>query len=120
MARREYPLRFECSHQGCKESANYRYSTRRELADSFELKNYSGGRWKCLRHSDPDRVLSPDNLQTCAEIVVEQREYGRYFGSMGLLTGPGFLAYAKDFPAGTKLIVTARIEIANTAKDPTP
>ena len=117
MARREYPLRFECSNPGCKESVNYRYDTRRDLTNSFELKNFSGGRWKCLRHKDPDRVLSSDNLATEQTLVCEQTEYGRYFGGQGIVIGPGFLAYAKDLPVGTKLIISARIELPSQSED---
>ena len=117
MVRRDYPLRFECSHPGCKESVNYRYDTRRDLANSFELKNYSGGRWNCLRHKDPNRVLSPNNPEIEQTIVCEQTEHGRYFGGQGLVTGPGFLAYAKDLPAGTRLIISARVELPTKSED---
>ncbi len=109
MARREWPLRFVCGHEGCTESANYRYQTRRDLVESFELKNYSDGRWRCIRHSRPNEVLSFENPATSHELTVEQTQHGRYFGSSGFIFGPGFKAFAKDFPAGTKVIVTATL-----------
>lgn len=118
MARREWPLRFVCAHEGCRESVTYRYATRRDMMDSYELKWYGGDKWKCLRHSDLDRVLSANNRETRFEVVSEQKETGRYFGSMGLLTGPGFLAMANDLPAGTRLIVMARIELPNVPERP--
>ena len=77
------------------------------MAESFEVKNYSGGRWKCVRHSRPDEVLSESNRQTSIELTVEQKPYGRYFGNTGFLSGPGFKAFAADFPAGAKVIVSA-------------
>jgi hypothetical protein len=79
------------------------------MLESFELKNYSNGRWFCVRHSKPNEVLSLENRETCAELISEERPYGRYFGNFGFVHGPGFKAFAKDFPAGTKIIVTARL-----------
>ena len=115
MARREYPLRFECAHEGCNENVTFRYSTRRELTNSFEAKNYHGGQWKCTRHTNPDRLLSPSNPATEISVICREEPYGRFFGNEGLVFGPGFLAYAKDFPPGTKLIVSARIELPEDA-----
>ena len=114
MAKRDWPLRFKCSHPGCNESVTYRYETRRDLMMSYELKNYSGDKWKCTRHVDLDRVLSTENTETTYEVASEQREHGRFFGHHGIVIGPGFLVYASDLPAGTKLIVTARIELPET------
>lgn len=116
MAKREWPLRFTCAHPDCRETTMFRYDTRRDLEASYELRHYGGNRWKCLRHSNPDRVLSSGNPETRAEIVIEQKEYGKYFGSSGFVSGPGFLVYAEDFPVGTKLIVTARIELPEEAQ----
>lgn len=109
MSRREWPLRFVCNYPGCTESANYRYPTRRDMMESFELKNYSGGRWRCVRHNKPDEVLSASNPRTRAEIVLEQKSHGKYFGNFGFVSGLGFRVFADDFPAGTRLIVTAEI-----------
>ncbi len=112
MARREWPLRFQCAHPGCTESVTYRYTTRRDLESSFEMKNYRGGKWKCTRHSMPDEVLGTENLETRWESVSAASEHGRvYFGHSGFVCGPGFKAWADDFPPGTRLIVTARIEM---------
>lgn len=109
---REYPLRFRCAHDGCAETVTYRYSTRREMAESFERKHYSGSRgWLCTRHSRPNEVLSELNPETRFEIVSREESYGRFFGTQGFMYGPGFKLFANDFPAGTKLIVTARIEL---------
>lgn len=109
MSRREWPLMFVCGHEGCTERANYRYQTKRDLMESFELKHYSNGRWRCSRHARPDEVLSADNRETRAELTVEQMPHGRYFGHSGFVSGPGFKAFAADFPAGTKVIVTTML-----------
>lgn len=118
MARREWPLHFTCAHEGCREAANYRYSTKRDLMESFELKNYSNGRWRCIRHSKPNEVLSHDNPETRAELTVDQKEHGRYFESSGFISGPGFRAFAKDFPPGAKVIVTATLVLPDAPTNP--
>jgi hypothetical protein len=115
MARREWPLRFVCAHEGCNEAANYRYATRRDLMESFELKHYSNGRWRCTRHARPSEVLSATNPRTRAELTVEQKPHGRYFGSFGFIHGPGFKAFADDFPPGAKVIVSAELVVPATA-----
>lgn len=111
MARREWPLSFRCGHPDCNETVTYRYSTLRDRKDSFEMRCYSPDKWRCTRHSRPDEVLSESNPSTEAVLVVNQGTHGLYFGKQGLVFGPGFKAFAKDFPPGTRLIVTARIEL---------
>lgn len=117
MARREWPLRFECGHAGCNENVTYRYSTRRDLIESFEAKNYSNGRWRCVRHSRPNEVLSLSNRTAGTELIVEQKLHGLYFGSFGFISGPGFKAFAKDFAPGTKIVVTAVVVPPNPPSD---
>ena len=107
MARREWTLRFPCGHDGCRESSNYRYPTKRDLMESFERKHYSDGRWKCIRHSRHDEVLSAKNTETRIELLVKETPHGRFFGHNGFVFGPGFKAFAKDFPPGSKIIVSA-------------
>lgn len=109
MARRDWPLMFTCAQDGCSERVTYRYATRRDLSESFELKNFSNGRWRCTRHTRPDEVLSSDNRITRAELVLEQKPHGKYFGNSGFISGPGFKAFAKDFPPGTRLIIEASL-----------
>ena len=106
---REWTLRFVCGHQGCNESANYRYQTKRDMMESFEMKNYSNGRWLCIRHSKPNEVLSGENLKTRSEVVSEIKCGKLFFGHFGTITGQGFKAFADDFPEGTRLVVTAEI-----------
>jgi hypothetical protein len=115
MAKRDWPLRFKCAHEGCDEHVTYRYDTLRDLKSSFELKHYGEKGWRCVRHSRPDEVLSAENVETRIEIVNREESHGRYFGSSGFVSGPGFKVFAKDFPPGTKLIVTARVELPDAA-----
>jgi hypothetical protein len=109
MAKRDWPFMVTCGHEGCTERATYRYPTRRDMMESFEVKHYTNGRWRCVRHTRPNEVLSPTNRQTRAELVVEQKPYGRYFGSLGFISGPGFKVFADDLPEGAKLIVTTEL-----------
>lgn len=121
MAKRDWPLRFRCAHEGCPESVTYRYERQRDLVDSFEMKNYGGGKgWRCTRHYAPNEVLSAENLETRSEVICREESYGRFFGSAGFVFGPGFKAFAKDFPPGTRLIVTAHIELPAAALSSPP
>lgn len=117
MPRREHPLRFRCGHADCKETVTYRYSTLRDRKNSFEMRTYFPDKWRCSRHTSPNEVLSAENPHTEAVVVVEQKEYGSYFGHFSQVTGPGFKAFAGDFPPGTRLIVTARIELPEPNQD---
>lgn len=103
--RRVYSSRFQCGHPGCPELAFFESPTRADQANIS--KRYHPDKWRCTRHTSPDEVLSPDSLRRTAEIVSRETAGGRYFGSFGLVTGPGFKIFAKDFPVGTTLRVTA-------------
>lgn len=115
MSKRSYPLRFECKHAGCKESTTYRFDTLRDLRGSFELKHYGKDGWLCIRHQRPDEVLSSDNPQIVTELINEEHEHGRFLGNRRFVYGPGFKAFAQDFPPGTRLLITARVEFPSAA-----
>lgn len=117
MSRREWTFTGTCGHKGCAERFTYRYPTRSDLLSSFEVKNYSDGRWRCARHSKLDEVLSPSNPTTTHELVNEQKPYGKFWGSSGFIYGPGFRAFAEDFPAGTKIIVTTQVVLQEPSHD---
>jgi hypothetical protein len=65
-------------------------------------------------------VLGPDNLTTSVTLTALPGD-NRYIadklfwyspdrrGASGFSYGPGFKAFAKDFPEGTQLIVTTRV-----------
>jgi hypothetical protein len=103
---RERTRFYSCSQEGCKERAFYSYRSQKEYGDLPE-------KWTCLRHEHPDKVLSLEN--PINEIVlVSDGEYwcvgGRNGRGSGFAHGPGFRAWTGDFPAGTRLRVTAKIE----------
>lgn len=114
MARRVYTVRAKCQHPGCTEVARYEASTRKEETEIYQ--RYARN-WLCVRHTRPDEVLSAVNTLRSVELISEEKSCGRFFGSQGFIAGPGFKIYASDFPAGTKLRVTAEV-ILPTDKTP--
>lgn len=124
MARR-YHSRFECGHEGCREVGNYESHTRAEQTDLH--KRHGNKQWRCVRHSQPDEVLGTKNPVVVAELVSGEI-ISKSGGSLGLywkrssvsdhgrgfVFGEGFKAFAKDFPEGTVLRVTAEIILPET------
>jgi len=127
---RRQSYRRSCAHAGCGEQSFIEYTARRELDGVSPT-------WKCTRHAEPDRVLSADNTETTAVLTLHPRYIDAYHrgdppklvgyfwgpegadkGHAGIEQGPGFLAHAKDFPPGTRLVVTARVEIPAASSDP--
>jgi hypothetical protein len=118
MARRERLRTIRCAHAGCRETTTYAYGCNREYA---EIEADQQRRpWRCFRHNKPNEHLRPDNATTTATVTVteyvgrDRKPTGILSwkpGGAGLISGPGFIAYAADFPEGTRLVVTARIEM---------
>lgn len=115
MGRRPISEVVRCAADGCRETAYYEHATQREAAESRAWR--AKHPYRCLRHTRPDEVLSEDIAERVGTLTVVEEKHGRYwrgegdkFGS-GSASGPGFKAFAKDFPPGTRLIVTARIEM---------
>lgn len=100
-----------CTHEGCKEVANYEYDSRKDYMAASESRN----KWKCTRHSRPDEVLSVNNPSRSVEMIAgKSKKYPQLDGNFwseksSFQYGPGFKVYAGDFPEGTKLIITAQI-----------
>jgi hypothetical protein len=109
MSRRVYTINLQCAEPGCRERSFTEADTLREEREVRA--RYAKNPYRCYRHDQPDEVLSLTNTETTATLTVEQKSSGRYWGNCGIEHGPGFRAIAKDFPPGTKLIVTARIEL---------
>lgn len=115
---RQWTLRKPCVHPGCTEVARYTYDTRREMVESFESRHD----YRCVRHASPGEVLALDNPQTECVMVSRKSVAGvdKLFWSepsrSGFTYGNGYKAYADDFPEGTRLIVTARIELPTEPK----
>ncbi len=112
---RERTTSIRCAEAGCRDHATYAYSSQRECAEIYERQKRRP--WKCSRHDRPDEVLRPDNVRVVGVLVATRRPYGQFWipedgttGS-GLTSGPGFKAHADDFPEGTRLVVTAEVEI---------
>lgn len=138
MARREYRASFKCAEPGCRDTQFFAVSTR---ADETALyKQQKAYPYRCTRHADKDANLRPGNERTRHVVIAsrirshlpdvypynlkppEEREWlkGLFWvregaastaGSSGFEFGPGFTAHASDFPEGTRLVVTAQIEL---------
>lgn len=116
MARRVYYNSPPCAHEGCPERAHFEYTSRREQQDHG--KSLQQRPWRCVRHSRPDAVLSPESPVRETVLVSHEETYGLFWraegrekGGSGFVYGDGFKAFAKDFPAGTRLTITARVEV---------
>lgn len=106
---KEKTATLRCVEPGCGEYGHFSYRTREDYNNLS--RTYREG-WRCTRHRSPDKVLTPDNPERTRELVAMPIEgiAGLFWdGLNGFSHGPGFLAWAKDFPEGTRLIVTARI-----------
>lgn len=101
-----------CTHPGCKETGHWSFDTQREARDHYRKRQ----KWKCSRHAYPDEVLAPNahykvTRVTCTESNGHKYWHdGKRLGS-GFTYGPGFRAWAYDFPEGTVLTITAHIEL---------
>lgn len=111
MARTYGIFRATCGHDGCNEFARYEADNRRHYIDLSD--RYGNGKWRCVRHSQPNEVLSADNLLIVNELRVLESRGTLYWGKetpfSGFSHGPGFKAFAEDFPEGTVLRITAEI-----------
>lgn len=118
MPKREWTTLERCSFSGCSESARYVFDTLRER-DQYERDR--GDSWRCARHTKPHQVLSVDQQHRTGVLVCTERTFGKFWypegktSGSGACHGPGFIAFAHDFPAGTRLVVTARIELPEEA-----
>jgi hypothetical protein len=87
----------------------------------LQLKWVPREKWFCVRHTNSDEVLSPANrVRTIEWENLDGPGEKRYWGvdrpGSGFMSGPGFKAYADDFPPGTKVRVTAELILPNTEK----
>jgi hypothetical protein len=115
MSKRDKTMRVFCGHEGCREMGFYSYQNRKEYLN-LESK-YGQGKWQCVRHTQPNEVLSKENLKTQKTVICgrsktypDLKELFWDDGS-GFIYGTGYKAFANDFPEGTKLIITAEIII---------
>jgi hypothetical protein len=130
MPRREYRASFKCAEPGCRDTRFFAVSTRAEEKEIYASQHRSP--YRCSRHRDKDANLRPGNEQTRRVLIASKvpaapirgfpdaprwldglfwLEEGKERAGSGFSFGPGFTAYASDFPEGTRLVVTAQIEM---------
>lgn len=129
MGRRGQDRRRQCAESGCREITITHYDTQRDYAEAVRREKGQPP-WKCLRHNEPDKVLRIDNRHVMYDCASEERWYtnyrgersltGVYWDGHGFVHGPGFRAYASDFPAGTRLVITASVVLPEDYEPPAP
>ena len=119
MPRGNYRQVIGCAGPGCRETVTYRHETRADEAASVKSQRESP--WRCSRHLWPDQVLGPEREATVMVMTAVARPGARSWESPRMWQGPGFpflsdsaggygfMAFASDWPEGTRLEVTARI-----------
>lgn len=111
MGSRSRTTTLRCTWPDCRETSLYEYDNQREYAEIHARRTTH----RCLRHrNDLADVLAQDNRAVSTELVIVQKDHGRFWGTLtkavqGLVTGPGFQAWARDFPVGTRLRITAEV-----------
>lgn len=117
-ARRPHYTHVHCAYVGCAEQGHYSFNSQREKRESSAGKKP----WFCVRHTNPESVLSANNPEIITILFASKsKRYPDLTGlfwsdGSGFTHGDGYKAYADDFPPGTKLIVTARIELPEIPK----
>lgn len=113
-----------CDAEGCRESTLYQVPAIKQEARDLWEQRYRD--WKCTRHANPDRLLSHDNPTRQVVLVATEKvdvdhkgvstPLGLHWVREGKTSGSGFnfsdahIAYAGDFPEGTRLVITAHVE----------
>lgn len=127
MSRRKYSGRYPCKETGCREMSSFEFETARERAD-YERSSLP---WACVRHYKASEVLSAESNERVTVLIASRvrstyrpEEFldglfwlpeGSERGGSGFSFGPGYKAFAGDFPEGTRLVIAARIETPNPA-----
>lgn len=123
MPRGDYRLFVTCTEPECRESTTFGYTLKADYREGYQRHH---GKWKCVRHSSPGTVLAPGNEVLTAVLTAVRPVFTDCNGnetplskmswradgagsSSGYVRGPGFQAFAGDWPEGTRLEVTARI-----------
>jgi hypothetical protein len=113
-----------CAQDGCGETSFTQFDTQREYREFLQRRRDRGTKYWCSRHREPEKNLRPDNLVTTYVLTATRAEGssgrplpGLYWYPEGATTGsgytygPGFNAHAEDFPEGTRLVITAAVEL---------
>lgn len=120
MSSRKGIAQIRCSQPGCKEVARFAYGSAKE---AHEIRSEQEGKWKCTRHSHPDELLGLDSLVRSVRLVNMRSKHPElderfWDGRSGFVYGPGFMSFAKDFPEGAVLEVTARVILPEAIPSP--
>ena len=120
--KREYYIKLPCTYEGCNEVGVRSYSTRKEYMEALKQNRT----WTCVRHSQPNEVLSVENRKTEAILSCKQKEYGKFWQdgkdigtercNSGFQYGNGYRAFASDFPEGTIIKITAEVILPQNSK----
>jgi hypothetical protein len=117
VSKRSYLCRLVCTHPGCTDFSLFDCVNRKDYAQ--QAAKQTG--FKCLKHTGTE-TMTPDSLtRTVTLEAVPRGDCGGslfWGGKNGFAHGNGYRAYAEDFPPGTKLIVTARIELPPPVRAP--
>lgn len=107
MSRRGYRNTLHCSHPGCAETSSTVYDTRKDEARGYEYRRT----WKCIQHMAGEAHMTPANARRELTLTVYEEPFGKFWAPIqnGFAHGPGFQAFAKDFPVGATLVVTATL-----------
>jgi hypothetical protein len=109
-------MRVQCGHEGCTKTTDIESRTRREQSEDF--KRYGNGKWRCERHRRHEEVLSPTDRKRVTDWSVHEVPHGKYWQKQtGVVYGPGFRAFAADYPEGTIIRVTAEIILPEATTD---
>lgn len=125
-----YTASLVCTWEGCNERDYFACDTRADQRQVHQRRENH----RCSRHRKPDEVLMPDNPAREHVLVAQQRFWeskhdgmqplglfwapeGQEKGGSGYTFGPGFKAWSKDFPVGTRLIVTARVQLPKSGQE---
>lgn len=119
MPRGDYRQTIHCAERPCPEKIIYHHETRRDEAAS--VKDQQARPWKCSRHSKPAEVLGTGQETLTSVMTAVPRPNAARWESVLIwagpgwpflsdnVHGPGFRAFAGDWPEGTRLEITARI-----------
>lgn len=121
---------FKCATQPCTEVWRVRYDSQRQLKEMNDSNFYKG--WKCSRHSNPKRFLTPDNPANHVTLECQLLKPGepqdRYNsptwrevfpnakdGGSSFNYSDAHVARAEEFPLGTRLHITVYTETPEQA-----
>lgn len=103
-----------CHFPGCSKSNVWEFDSRKEARAHFPKEQ----EWRCARHDALAIVLSPSVVEHSNTLVSKRSEHGRlYWGILGFIAGQGWRAWCDDFPEGTKITTTVKIELPHAGDE---